>query len=618
MLHNKISPWVLAASVVVATAGSAMAITSVEELTDVNPNSWAYEALTDLVEKYDVIEGYPDLKFRGNKFATRYEMAAALDALLKSVGRDLARLGAEKANKADLEALAKLQDEFAAELATLRGRVDALESRATAIEEKNAEQDERLDLLEKTQLHGDFSFGFLADFNDGGPRAAGATPGQNDGFSDSLSTFGRLRLGVNVPVYEGSEDGKIGDGNVVARLTAAYGRTGPMQFETGRTGSENLAPFSGINMIAAGGSYFNENAEGDDQNGSVQQDSGELTSFNLRQNVYVDLAYYKQHFKTGIPILTDLFPGADILPNDGLHETTADMYLGVMDWRNLFNRSPYRGDELTQFINTSLVNNAALLPNFVAPGVAFAWKQGLGEHYSLDLTAGASMPNSQDGLNPLILTEEAALHYDTHWLGEKYNKPGTLYAGAYQVLSMGNGALADVPNQGGGYLTRGDNNYPVSGRQSINGFYVGWNQELYRGAGVSVDYAYNEGGGNNALLVGLRQGTGANLNLNNADTIAGIRQSLTAALSIPLSVFDADLTKRGKDTIGIGYAWIDPLDLNEALANNSDEHILEAYYRLQLTDSISIVPSVQAVFNGFANGDNNGYWVGSVRANYVF
>ncbi len=102
-------------------------VTSVSQLSDVRPTDWAYQALASLVEKYGCIAGYPDGTFRGNRAATRYEMAAALNACLDVISDRFA-------TKEDLAALRKLMDEFAAELATLRGRVDNLEARTAALE----------------------------------------------------------------------------------------------------------------------------------------------------------------------------------------------------------------------------------------------------------------------------------------------------------------------------------------------------------------------------------------------------------------------------------------------------------------------------------------------------
>jgi hypothetical protein len=102
-------------------------VTSVSQLSDVQPTDWAFQALQSLVERYGCIAGYPNGTFRGNRSATRYEMAAALNACLDQISDRFA-------SKADLDAVKALQDEFAAELATLRGRVDGLEARVDTVE----------------------------------------------------------------------------------------------------------------------------------------------------------------------------------------------------------------------------------------------------------------------------------------------------------------------------------------------------------------------------------------------------------------------------------------------------------------------------------------------------
>jgi hypothetical protein len=131
--NNRKSGFIKAACLGLAllTAAPAMAnVTRVSELVDVDPNVWAYKALKELVEKYDVLEGYPDSTFRGNKPATRYELAQALYEVLKVV--DLA-----KAEPGDVETIGKLSNEYDKELAAIRNRLAALEGRVSALEADN-------------------------------------------------------------------------------------------------------------------------------------------------------------------------------------------------------------------------------------------------------------------------------------------------------------------------------------------------------------------------------------------------------------------------------------------------------------------------------------------------
>jgi hypothetical protein len=102
-------------------------VTSVSQLSDVQPTDWAFQALQSLVERYGCIAGYPNGTFRGNRAATRYELAAALNACLDQISDKFA-------TKEDLAAVKALQEEFKAELATLKGRVDGLEARTATLE----------------------------------------------------------------------------------------------------------------------------------------------------------------------------------------------------------------------------------------------------------------------------------------------------------------------------------------------------------------------------------------------------------------------------------------------------------------------------------------------------
>jgi hypothetical protein len=95
-------------------AASADQVTSVTQFSDVYPTDWAYQALSNLVEQYGCVAGYPNGTFRGNRAMTRYEAAALLNACLDRITEVT-------------DELRRLLEEFETELAILRGRVDGLE-----------------------------------------------------------------------------------------------------------------------------------------------------------------------------------------------------------------------------------------------------------------------------------------------------------------------------------------------------------------------------------------------------------------------------------------------------------------------------------------------------------
>ncbi|MDZ8108388.1 MAG: iron uptake porin [Nostoc sp. DedQUE12a] len=115
-------------------ADSMAQVTSVSQLNDVQPSDWAFGALQSLVERYGCIAGYPDSNYRGNRALTRYEFAAGVNACLDRINELIATATNDLVSREDLTILQKLQEEFAAELATLRGRVDSLEAKTAEIE----------------------------------------------------------------------------------------------------------------------------------------------------------------------------------------------------------------------------------------------------------------------------------------------------------------------------------------------------------------------------------------------------------------------------------------------------------------------------------------------------
>ena len=155
-------------------------VTNVNQLRDVSPADWAYEALRSLVDRYGCIVGYPDQTYQGNKALSRYEFAAGLNACLNQIERLIA--SSEAVAKEDLETINRLLQEFEAELATIGGRVDSLEGRVAYLEDRQ--------FSTTTKLGGETSFALSQVFGD--------EKADNSGDLDSITVFNfRSRLSFN-------------------------------------------------------------------------------------------------------------------------------------------------------------------------------------------------------------------------------------------------------------------------------------------------------------------------------------------------------------------------------------------------------------------------------------
>jgi len=64
---------------------SADQVTSITQFSDVQPTDWAYQALSNLIERYGCVAGYPNGTYRGSRAMTRYEAAALLNPCLDRV-----------------------------------------------------------------------------------------------------------------------------------------------------------------------------------------------------------------------------------------------------------------------------------------------------------------------------------------------------------------------------------------------------------------------------------------------------------------------------------------------------------------------------------------------------
>ena len=185
-------------------------VTSVSQFTDVQPTDWAFQALQSLVERYGCIAGYPNSTFRGNRALTRYEFAAGLNACLDRIN-ELIAIATERVGSGDLETIKRLQEEYAAELATLRGRVDGLEFRTAELEANQ--------FSTTTKLKGEVIIAASGAFGDQKADGSGAD------IDDNITLSNRARLN-----FDSSFTGKD---KLRVRLQARNGT----EFDNGVTGT---------------------------------------------------------------------------------------------------------------------------------------------------------------------------------------------------------------------------------------------------------------------------------------------------------------------------------------------------------------------------------------------
>jgi len=151
-------------------------VTSVTQLSDVKPTDWAYQALSNLVEKYGCVAGYPNGTYKGGQAMTRYEAAALLNACLDRVTEIT-------------DEIQRLQQDFAKELEVIKGRVGSLEKKVAKLEATQ--------FSTTTKLQGDTYWTL------GGPTFTGANNNNTNGTQRNSSRWGAtsfnydLRLNLN-------------------------------------------------------------------------------------------------------------------------------------------------------------------------------------------------------------------------------------------------------------------------------------------------------------------------------------------------------------------------------------------------------------------------------------
>lgn len=134
---------------------------------DVPDNHWAKDAVAALAAK-GLVEGYPDGTFKGDRAASRWEVAMIVARLLAKMEQEHATF----ATKAELDELRKLVD-------ALREELQALGVRVQNLEENVARLDKRVTELERITFYGEINTRVVAQSfaNRGSSGQFSAVPG---------------------------------------------------------------------------------------------------------------------------------------------------------------------------------------------------------------------------------------------------------------------------------------------------------------------------------------------------------------------------------------------------------------------------------------------------------
>lgn len=315
--------------------GSMSQVTSVNQLRDVSPTAWAYEALRSLVERYGCIVGFPDRTFRGDRATTRWEFAAGLNACLNVMER-LIQDGVGVLRE-DIDKLKRLVAEFETELAALGARVDNLEQRVAFLENNQ--------FSTTTKLRGEVIFSIADSW--GGQASVTNT------------------------------DGTVTEGSNQDETQTVFNNRVRLNFETSFTGKDLLRT-----RLQAGN--FNNTFN---QNGPTRTNMTRLAYDNGRDNdVTIDDLFYRAPIDTPFGKIT-VWIGANELNLDDVFITAnpflADSGTGALSRGQRYNNIVFRGPDGV---------GAAVRFNI---GDVF---QVTGTYLASGGTNGASNPNPGSGL----------------------------------------------------------------------------------------------------------------------------------------------------------------------------------------------------------------------------
>ncbi|MBD2605249.1 iron uptake porin [Scytonema hofmannii FACHB-248] len=538
-------------------ANSIGQVTSVSQFSDVQPTDWAFQALQSLVERYGCIAGYPNGTYRGNRALTRYEFAAGLNACLDRVNELIATATADLVTKEDLATLQRLQEEFSAELATLRGRVDALEARTAELESNQFSTTTKLNgevifsvadvFTEERALPYNFSRGDFSPANLANPAAVSARIQQlNPGFTTAQANA--IRDAYGSANFQNSRRDTAGNTVFADRVR--------LNFDTSFVGTDRLRVriqarnISGFDTSRTGTNLTRLSYDGDENNAVVLDDL--FYQFNLSDAVRVNISAARSEFYDFV---------------DTVNPALASSGTGAISRYGRF--SPiYRQASEGAGITVVLAPKSPIT-------ATVGYQAGSAENPDLGrgLINGSYSAFGQLAFKPSKAFTIAATYARTY-----QNSEG---AGGVNLFSSTGNFNANRPF--GNFATT-TNNYGIEAliRPSSRFTLAGW---------VGYTTAEAEAG----------PFSGANADI------------LYWAASLALQ----DFGKQGS-TLGIIFGQPPTVISSDVIEDRDTTYHLEGLYKYQLNDNIAITPGLLVIFSPEGNSDNDTTYVGTLRTTFTF
>jgi hypothetical protein len=529
-------------------------VTSVSQFSDVQPTDWAFQALQSLVERYGCIAGYPNGTYRGNRALTRYEFAAGLNACLDRVNELIATATADLVKREDLATLQRLQEEFAAELSTLRGRVDAVEARTAELEANQFSTTTKLTgevVFSLAEAFGDdraFPYGFdRDDFN--GVSLANQTQVVNR--IASLTGFNTAQAQALLNSYGAGNFGNLDRdvaGNTVfadrVRLNFDASFFGNDRLRV-RLQARNITPYStgttGTNMTRLG-------FDGDDNNDVVIDDL--YYQFNLGRALRVTLAAAESEINDSFEVFNPSLEssGRGAISRYGRFSPiyrTADSGAGVT---------------LTFGPDSPISASVGLLsPQADSPELGRGLFNG-----------------SYAAIGQIAFQPSKSFNIGLTYVRSYFNNEGG-------VNLLGSTGSFNSSRPFGNFATTANNyglqaNFRPSSKFDISGWVGYTNAEAQAGPfeGSEADIFYWAG------AIALR-----------------------------------DLGKEG-NVLGIVFGQPPKVTDSDVIEDPNTSYHLEALYRLRVSNNLSITPGLLVIFNPEHNNDNNTIYVGTIRTTFSF